>query len=65
MMRKNESDLICQNLAELGLTQMQRINAEDAFFNTPLVIDGEQYAPLSETCEPEKKRIGLKLIQNM
>ena len=56
MMRKNESDLICQNLAELGLTQMQRINAEDAFFNTPLVIDGEQYAPLSETCEPEKKR---------
>ena len=56
MMRKNESDLICENLAKLGLTQMQRINAEDAFFNTPLVIDGEQYAPLSETCEPEKKR---------
>lgn len=56
MMRKNESDLICANLAELGLTQMQRINAEDAFFNTPLVIDGEQYAPLCETCEPEKKR---------
>lgn len=56
MMRKNESDLICENLAKLGLTQMQRINAEDAFFHTPLVIDGEQYAPLSETCEPEKKR---------
>jgi GMP synthase (glutamine-hydrolysing) len=56
MMRKNESDLICANLADLGLTQMQRINAEDAFFHTPLVIDGEQYAPLSETCEPEKKR---------
>ncbi|MGN1207220.1 MAG: glutamine-hydrolyzing GMP synthase [Eubacteriales bacterium] len=56
MMRKNESDLICENLKKLGLTQMQRINAEDAFFHTPLVIDGEQYAPLSETCEPEKKR---------
>lgn len=56
MMRKNESDIICQNLAELGLTQMQRINAEDEFFNTPLEIDGEKYAPLSETCEPEKKR---------
>lgn len=56
LMRKNESDLICENLAKLGLTQMQRINAEDAFFNTPLEIDGEKYAPLCETVEPEKKR---------
>lgn len=56
MMRKDESDLICRNLAKLGLTQMQRINAEDAFFHTPLVIDGESYAPLCETCEPERKR---------
>ncbi|MCI8387950.1 MAG: glutamine-hydrolyzing GMP synthase [Clostridiales bacterium] len=56
MMRKNESDIICQNLADLGLTQMQRINAEDDFFNIPLEIDGEKYAPLCETCEPEKKR---------
>ena len=56
MMRKNESDLICANLADLGLTQMQRINAEDAFFHTALTIDGESYKPLSQTCEPEKKR---------
>lgn len=56
MMRKNESDIICENLADLGLTQMQRINAEDAFFNTPLVIDGVSYEPLCKTCEPEKKR---------
>ncbi len=56
MMRKDESDKICENLAELGLTQMRRINAEDAFFHTPLVIDGEQYQPLSQTTEPEKKR---------
>ena len=56
LMRKNESDLICENLAKLGLTQMQRINAEDAFFNTPLEVDGEKYAPLCETVEPEKKR---------
>ena len=56
MMRKNESDLICANLAKLGLTQMRRIDAEDAFFHTPLVIDGETYAPLCETCEPERKR---------
>ncbi len=56
LMRKNESDLICSNLADLGLTQMQRINAEDQFFNTELTIDGEKYAPLGQTCEPEKKR---------
>ena len=56
MMRKDESDRICANLRDLGLVQMQRINAEDAFFHTPLTIDGEQYAPLSETVEPEKKR---------
>lgn len=56
LMRKGESDEICANLADLGLTQMQRINAEDAFFHTPLTIDGVEYASLSETCEPEKKR---------
>ncbi len=56
LMRKNESDLICANLASLGLVNMQRIDAEDAFFHTPLVIGGEQYAPLCETVEPEKKR---------
>ncbi len=56
LMRKNESDAICENLADLGLTHMRRINAEDAFFHTPLVIDGEAYKPLSQTCEPEKKR---------
>mgnify|MGYP001096436672 CR=1 FL=1 len=56
LMRKNESDLICANLADLGLTQMQRINAEDAFFHTELTIDGEKYPMLCDTCEPEKKR---------
>lgn len=56
MMRKNESDLICSNLADLGLTQMQRINAQDEFFNTELTINGEKYPPLCKTCDPEKKR---------
>ena len=69
MMRKNESDIICQNLADLGLTQMQRINAEDEFFNTPLDLEVEytndkgekvremrHYAPLTETTNPEDKR---------
>lgn len=56
LMRKNESDLICKELGKLGLVNMQRINAEDDFFNTPVVIDGERYAPLSRTVDPEKKR---------
>ncbi len=56
LMRKDESDLICENLADLGLTQMQRINAEDDFFHTPLTIDGKSYPPLAETCDPEEKR---------
>ena len=56
LMRKDESDKICENLYKLGLTQMQRINAENEFFNTPLEIDGEKYLPLSQTTEPEKKR---------
>ncbi len=56
MMRKGESDLICANLSELGLVNMQRINAEDAFFNTPLTIDGVEYPPLSQLSDPEKKR---------
>lgn len=56
LMRKNESDLICANLADLGLEQMQRINAEEEFFGTALTIDGEALSPLCDTCEPEKKR---------
>jgi GMP synthase (glutamine-hydrolysing) len=56
LMRKNESDLICENLASLGLVNMQRINAEDAFFNTELTIDGVKYKSLSETTDPEQKR---------
>ncbi len=56
MMRAGESDLICKNLSDLGLVHMQRINAEDAFFNTPLTIDGVDYPSLSEATAPEDKR---------
>ncbi|MBQ9467888.1 MAG: glutamine-hydrolyzing GMP synthase [Clostridia bacterium] len=56
LMRAHESDAICENLAKLGLKHMKRINAEDAFFHTPLVIDGKQYKPLCETTDPEEKR---------
>lgn len=56
MMRKNESDLICADLAKLGLTQMQRIDAEDEFFHTRVTVDGKLYPALSDTCDPEEKR---------
>lgn len=56
LMRKNESDLICENLESLGLVNMQRVDAEEEFFNTELTIDGVKYKALRETVEPEKKR---------
>ena len=42
LMRKNESDLICENLHKLGLINMKRVNAEKEFFY--------------ETTDPEMKR---------
>lgn len=56
LMRLNESDRICENLKKLGLKHMKRINAEDAFFHTPLQIDGVSYPPLCEVTKPEDKR---------
>lgn len=55
-MRKNESDVICQGLSDLGLINMRRINAEDAFFHTPLTLDDRALAPLCELTDPEDKR---------
>ena len=56
LMRKNESDLICRNLSELGLVNIRRINAEDAFFHTRLTLKGKTYPPLCEATDPEEKR---------
>lgn len=56
LMRKNESDVICQGLSDLGLINMRRINAEDAFFHTPLTLDDRALAPLCELTDPEDKR---------
>ncbi len=55
-MRKNESDLICENLKKLGLKNLIRENAKDYFYNTSVEIDGRQMKPLVETIEPEDKR---------
>lgn len=56
LMRKNESDLICENLKEQGLKNLIRLNAEKDFFYTRLNIDGKRVGPLIESVEPEEKR---------
>lgn len=65
LMRKNESDLICENLKEQGLENLIRLDTEKEFFNTPIIIDGKQIGPLTKTSEPEEKRqiIGNIFIQ--
>ena len=64
-MRKNESDIICQNLKQLGLKNLIRENAKDYFFNTVVEVNGKKIGPLVDTVDPEIKRqiIGEIFIQ--
>lgn len=55
-MRKNESDVICENLKELGLKNLIRENAKDYFFNTVVEVEGKKIGPLVDTIDPETKR---------
>ena len=55
-MRKNESDIICENLKQLGLKNLIRENAKEYFFNTVVEIDGKKIGPLVDTVDPEEKR---------
>lgn len=55
-MRKNESDVICENLKRLGLKNLFRENAKEYFFNTKVEVDGKVLGPLVETTDPEEKR---------
>ncbi|MEG0770840.1 MAG: glutamine-hydrolyzing GMP synthase [Clostridia bacterium] len=56
LMRKDESDLICENLKEQGLKNLIRMDARDDFFYS-IVKNGEKvYLPLTKTSEPEDKR---------
>ncbi len=55
-MRKNESDVICENLKQLGLKNLFRENAKDLFFNTKVTVGGKEIGPLVETFDPEEKR---------
>ena len=55
-MRKNESDIICENLKQLGLKNLIRENAKDYFLNTVVEVKGKKIGPLSNTIDPEEKR---------
>jgi GMP synthase (glutamine-hydrolysing) len=65
LMRKNESDLVCENLKEQGLKHLIRENAQGIFFNTPVEINGKMEGPLAKVVDPELKRniIGEIFIQ--
>ena len=64
-MRKNESDLVCENLKELGMKNLIRENAKDYFMNTIVETEEGPIGPLVNTVDPEKKRriIGEIFIQ--
>lgn len=69
-MRKNESDVICENLKKLGLKNLIRENAKDYFFNTVVEVDGKKLGPLVNTIDPEEKRqiigeIFIKIANNV
>lgn len=56
LMRKNESDVVCENLKQQGLKNLIRVNAADQFFNTAVEISGKPIGPLTELIDPEEKR---------
>ena len=64
-MRKNESDIVCENLKKLGIKNLIRENAKDYFLNTIVKTENGDIGPLKETTDPEKKRriIGEIFIQ--
>ena len=64
-MRKNESDIVCENLKKLGMKNLIRENAKDYFFNTIVETEDGPIGPLVDTVDPEKKRriIGEVFIQ--
>ena len=65
LMRKKESDLVCENLKALGLKNLIRENAEATFFNSMIEVNGQKIGPLTTLVDPEIKRnlIGEVFIQ--
>jgi GMP synthase (glutamine-hydrolysing) len=65
LMRKDESDAVCENLARLGLKHLLRVNAWDDFYGTAVAEGERMIGPLSRTTDPEEKRriIGSLFVQ--
>jgi len=55
-MRKNESDIVCENLKAMGLKNLIREDAADIFLNSTVEIDGKKVGPLTTLIDPEAKR---------
>ncbi len=56
LMRKNESDAVCENLHKLGIVHLIRENAADRFFNSVVEVSGKKIGPLTQLVDPEEKR---------
>lgn len=56
LMRKNESDLVCDNLRRMGLKHLIRENAAADFFESVVEVNGKKIGPLTKVVDPEEKR---------
>lgn len=56
LMRKGESDRICQVLRDMGLTRLKRMDAGEMFFHDTVEVEGEVLGPLTSLVDPEEKR---------
>lgn len=56
LMRKNESDIVCENLKKLGLKNLIRENAQETFFNSVVKTGDREIGPLTKLVDPEQKR---------
>ncbi len=56
LMRKNESDVVCENLKAQGLKHLIRVDAAADFFNTVIEVNGKTIGPLTKLVDPEEKR---------
>jgi GMP synthase (glutamine-hydrolysing) len=70
LMRKDESDVICQQLEHFGLKNLIRENAADKFLDSIVEINGNKIGPLTSIIDPEEKRnligqVFVKVIQEV
>ena len=56
LMRKDESDRVCEDLKRQGLKNLIRVDAEPQFFNSTIEVNGKEIGPLSKLIDPEEKR---------